>query len=136
MPSLPIKPKRKSYLPNLPRVQQSSKVSSKWYRKRAWVRTTQRFRKNNPMCEVFPDLPSEVTDHVIQIKLDKDNIPMLSSGAAWDERNFMAMSHKAHNIKRALERHGITIESVQTDNGRIPRNRNDIIELIRGRAKK
>lgn len=103
-----------------------------FYNSRTWRNTSTIYRTNNPMCEVFPDLIAEFTDHIVPIKADKSGQPSHEGGSAFDERNLMAMSTKAHNKKRGKESHGFVVASQMAPTGLIPKNRQDIIDELRG----
>lgn len=83
------------------------------------------------MCEVYTDCIADVVDHIIPIEVDERGYPLPAGGAAYDERNLMCMSHKAHNSKRGKEAHGFRVESVATSVGLVPKNRNDIVKELR-----
>ena len=68
-----------------------------------------------------------MTDHII---------PIEQGGAEWDQRNYMALSNKVHNVKRALESRGFVIASKQGEGGLIPVNRQDIIDKLINTMKK
>jgi hypothetical protein len=103
-----------------------------FYNSKAWRNISKLYRLSKDMrCEVFPDLPAKVTDHIIPIEVDEQGRPTAQGGAATDERNLMAMSEKAHNIKRGKESHGFVVGHIDTEIGLIPKRRDDILEAIR-----
>jgi hypothetical protein len=64
---------------------------------------------------------SNVTDHII---------PIEQGGSPWIEENYMALSSKVHNVKRALESRGFVIASKQGEDGLVPINRQDVIDKL------
>jgi 5-methylcytosine-specific restriction enzyme A len=129
---MPITPRSDRNKEPNSRVQRTSSDGS-IYRLNRWRNVSKMFRMENPLCEVSgqaQDLvinPCEMTDHII---------PIEKGGAEWDQRNYMALSNKVHNVKRALESRGFVIASKQGEGGLIPVNRQDIIDKLINTMKK
>lgn len=132
MPHLPKKQPIRSYAVRRIRKEEFGNDASTFYNSTAWRKMSKRYRTNNPMCEVFPGKIAQVVDHIVPIQADERGQPLPTGGAAWDERNLMAMSHKAHNIKRGKESHGFVIDYIEEKHGKIPRDRKGIINALRG----
>lgn len=130
MPHLPKHNKRRSYQPE-PLPKQYGNDAYPFYNGLQWRKVSRRMRRNNPMCEVYPDLPADVVDHIIPIQVDDRGQPTPKGGAPLDERNLMCMSHKAHNKKRAKEKNGLNLKSIKETNGLIPFDRNEVLKHIR-----
>ncbi len=124
MPTLP-KPKRKNYVPS--RVAHSGNNCRNIYSKSRWKRTSLRIRQANPLCEIADVIGevrvSEEVDHIISLS---------DGGAAYDERNLMAISRHYHRIKTGYEAHGIYLDYILTPSGKIPANREQIYILLLG----
>lgn len=119
MPHLPKQTKRKAYQPK-PKAKRHGNKAYRFYNSWGWRKVSKGMRKQQPMCEVYPELVADVVDHIIPIVVDDRGQPKTTGGAPLDERNLMCMSHKAHNKKRGKEAHNITVESIQTINGLVP----------------
>lgn len=130
MPNLPKHNKRRSYQPE-PKPKQYGNAAYPFYNGLQWRKVSRRMRADSPMCEVFPNLPADVVDHIIPIVVDDRGQPTPKGGAPLDPRNLMCMSHKAHNIKRAKEKHGMILKSIKETNGFIPLDRIEAVNQIR-----
>ena len=133
MPHLPKKQPKRSYMPQRKRT--ASKYGNdayNFYKSQAWRRCSIIYRKNNVLCEVCKSKPARVVDHIVRIESDEQGQPLPIGGAAWDERNHMAMCHGCHNRKRGKEGHGFTVSSKRTSDGLIPMDRKEIIIALRG----
>ena len=135
MPHLPKKQPRRAYTVRKRSKAEYGNEAGRFYNSTAWRKLSRRYRDNNPLCEVCNEKPAQVTDHIIRIVADERGYPLPTGGAAWDERNHMAMCHSCHNRKRGKERHGFVVDSVRTENGLIPKDRWDIINILRDGSK-
>lgn len=82
------------------------------------------------MCEVCKVKPAKVTDHIIPMVGDERQMPTSEGGSPWREENHMSMCHTCHNRKRGKEGHGFVIEYIQKPDGKVPVNRQDIIDAL------
>ena len=96
-----------------------------FYNKTSWRRTSTNLRKQNPICLVCDERPSQVCDHVIGREI---------GGANYDVENLLAMCHQCHNIKRAMEARTssalIDTKTSATEDKLTPVNKQDIIPLL------
>ena len=118
---------------NKPKLKTFGNKAYGFYNDRKWRNVSKIVRLEHPMCEVFPDEVGKYADHIVPIQADANGMPTTNGGAPYDKRNIMVMSTKAHNIKRGKERHGFVVDSVRTETGLIPKNREDIIKAIKSK---
>lgn len=128
MPVLKRKEKRRAYLPV--KVDTGATSDQGFYNSQRWRKVSIAHRYAWPLCEVADHLglllESNVVDHII---------PIEHGGARFDERNFCAMSHYWHNVKRGKESHRkILVQYKDTAEGRIPANRKEIFYVLTGKG--
>jgi 5-methylcytosine-specific restriction protein A len=127
MPYLP-KPHRPSYLPPKQRAKRtpSQAEDQVFYRSAKWRRTTQLYRRLNPLCEASNYegfiVGAEVTDHIV---------PIQQGGSKFDERNLMPLCHREHNRKRGFEKNGYCVQTTNTPDGLIPVDRDEILRKLK-----
>ena len=129
MPYMPKKG-RPAYMPK--RKQPGNKgENATLYNSRRWRSISTYYRMNKTVeldgygCEVCHQIDelstANICDHVI---------PISQGGAVWDMRNFMALCHHHHNVKRGYERHGLNLDTAKGDEGLIPADRQQAINLL------
>jgi 5-methylcytosine-specific restriction endonuclease McrA len=128
------KPKRKSYLPKRQQRKQRKPSGSQAAYSPRWAAYSRRLRSQRPFCEpsramgrlvdASPGGRKGVVDHIVAYS---------AGGAFWDERNHMVMCKKMHDRKSQLEsKQPILVETIQTPNGLVPKDRNEIIKILCG----
>ena len=130
MPGL-NKPQKIGYVGDDRQQDRTLNANQRFYNSTTWRKCSTTFREkdDNLICHVqrqyapdFP-LPSQVTDHIISIN---------AGGARWDDKNFIPMSRKWHDIKRGIEAHkDILVDYKQNWKGeKVPLNKQDIIDFL------
>ena len=124
MPNLP-RSRRRSYEPDKPKRERQATGDQSFYNSPRWRRVSRLYRQKHPLCEVAKAKgevrAAEVVDHIISITF---------GGARYDERNLMAMSHHYHNRKSGLETHGCFLATVDSAEGKLPRQRSEVFERL------
>ncbi len=98
-----------------------------FYNGQQWRKARKQYIDSNVLCEINKArgkyVAAEVVDHII---------PINKGGAPYNEKNFMPMTKKVHDIKSAFEsHHGILVPCIETSEGLIPKRRNDIIYYLK-----
>ena len=125
MPFIPRKQKQRAYIAPKKRFQRKVDNSS-FYAKPRWRKTRKVYINKNPFCQIceWQNRVSavKVLDHVIRIE---------SGGAEYDQRNFLGMCERHHNIKSGKESHNpILVDYTRNDNDdMIPINKKDIMKI-------
>lgn len=132
MPRIPKKQPVRSYTVRKRTASEYGNDAQRFYHSTTWRKRSRIYRANNPLCEVCERSPAKVTDHIVPIEADERGYPKPSGGAPYDERNHMAMCHSCHNRKRGKEAHGFAVQKIKTEHGYIPKDRQDIINVLRG----
>lgn len=123
MPSLPPY-KKKKYVPKVVRDPGSNQD---FYQSTTWRKVRGAYYKENPLCEF-----NKAEGRVVEGNVIDHIIPVDHGGAKYDERNFMCLHTDVHNRKSALEKHhGCLIASIGEDGEKVPRNREDIFEILK-----
>lgn len=97
-----------------------------------WKRLSKRHREEVYFCEVWLSLGKMVKgDHVDHI------IRIIDGGAIWMEDNWMVMSDFWHGKKTGAEQlDQINIPYIETEDGKVPTDRNHIINFLAEKYKK
>lgn len=89
-----------------------------FYNSPVWRKARRAFLDSHPnhsLCQVCLQknelTPANVVDHII---------PISAGGARLDDRNYMPMCHRCHNVKRGLESHGFVPDNKIWSNERTP----------------
>lgn len=127
MPNIP-KPKRLPW--QQPKAQAGT--NQKFYNSTRQRKQSIAWRKENPLCEVC--LNNGIVKPVIQkgkrVGVMDHLIPIEKEGAKYNSLNFMSMCDPCHNKKRNAESKGQIIEYIETEEGRIPKDRTDVFKLL------
>jgi len=98
-----------------------------------WRKMSLKYRRQHFFCEVWLSLGKSVkadhVDHIIRIE---------DGGAIWSSENWMAMSEFWHNRKSGAEQlqGSINIPYFETEEGKIPKDREAIIKIMVDRHKR
>lgn len=115
MPSLP-KNKRPTYIPEPPA--RTGGSNQDFYNHPTWRGLRLRQLERQPLCEAHLLMGETVdcmfggiVDHIVRIE---------AGGAAYDMDNLQTLCKPCHDIKSALESHGLTIPAIGEHGQRIP----------------
>lgn len=92
-----------------------------------WKKLSRSYRKRHYLCEIWLFLGKAVkadhVDHIIRIE---------EGGAIWSEENWMSVSEFWHNAKSRQEQllGSLNLATIDTPHGKIPKNRQDIIDYM------
>ncbi|MEM6397495.1 MAG: HNH endonuclease signature motif containing protein [Bacteroidota bacterium] len=124
MPNLPRKNRHQDDPEQRTRERKPS-GNQRFYNRKAWRATRKAYIQSNPLCEVCSYIgrteAADVVDHLIAIS---------QGGSEYDSANLMAMCHRHHNQKSALELRGQLLVSIDTEAGKIPKDRSDVYAVL------
>jgi 5-methylcytosine-specific restriction protein A len=110
-----------------PKVQEAWTDNDDFYNSTAWRNCRKSYMDNNPLCEVSryekKYHAGKDCDHIIPVRF---------GGAKFDPRNLMSMTQFYHRRKTGFEknRNAPLVEYVTTENGLIPRRREDLMMIL------
>ncbi len=104
MPKIPLKQKRRGYMPVKKRFNMS-KPNMQFYNSKKWQNTRKAYYSQNPLCEACKEndliVAGEVVDHIKEIN---------DGGARFDFENLKTLCHPCHNSKSGKRGAEITNE--------------------------
>jgi len=114
--------------PKPPENRWTDEEAQRFYNSPAWRNCRKAYMHAHPLCEISLGKGRHVAgkecDHIIPVRF---------GGAQFHEGNLMSMSIYYHRRKSAFERNGnrILVGFVETEWGLIPKNKDEIIQVLR-----